>query len=451
MYFLYSLFLILLGVLLLPAFLYKAFRYQKRLPGFSQRMGRLPESLKFDGREVIWFHSCSVGETLSLQSLVRLMHERLPKTRFIFSTITKTGQQVAIQNFADHNQGNIFYFPIDFTFVARRVLDWIRPVMIVIVDTEIWPNIIHQASQRGIPVALINGRISPSSYRFYRWGRPILSRIFHNYKIFMMQSEEDAVRIRKIGAPLDKIAVSGNIKFDGDDSDIASEEKLVIDIRESFGLNTGAVPLLVVAGSTHPGEEQILLDVFQAIRRSPGLEETRLLLAPRHPERFDEVAQLAVRNGFQVRRRTNGRTGPQNSEVLLLDTIGELSAAYRLAAIAFIGGTLVSHGGHSIMEPARYSKAIVIGPYMENFRRIVEEFRDHGGLRQIAAGEENKNQQVQQLMEIFTRLLHNSQERASLGAAAHSILERNRGAAQRTCRKIAALYNETRMTAKCLV
>lgn len=368
MYFLYSLLLITWGFLLLPFFLYRAFRYQKRLPGLAQRMGRLPDSLKYDGREVLWFHSCSVGETLSLQGLIPLMREQLPETRFVFSTITKTGRQVAMQNFADRDQGNVFYFPIDFAFVARRVLDWIRPAMIVIVDTEIWPNTIHQASRRGVPVVLVNGRISPSSYRFYRWAKPVLSRIFQNYKILMMQSEEDAVRIREIGAPIEKIAVVGNIKFDCNDSDTSLEEELVTDIRESFGLSAVHVPL-IVAGSTHPGEEQILLDAFQAVRRSPGLEETRLLIAPRHPERFDDVAQLAVRNGFQVQRRTKGRTGPHNPDVLLLDTIGELSAAYRLASIVFIGGTLVRHGGHSIMEPARYSKAIVSGPHMDNFRK----------------------------------------------------------------------------------
>ncbi len=447
MYFLYSLLLISLGVLLIPAFVYKAFRYRKRLPGITQRMGRLPDALKFDGREVLWFHSCSVGETLSLQGLVRSLREHLPDARFIFSTITQTGQQVAIQNFADPNQGNVFYFPIDFAFIARRVLDWVRPAMMVIVDTEIWPNIIHQSFLRGIPVALVNGRISASSFRYYRWARPILSRVFQNYKIMMMQSEEDAARILRIGAPAEKVAVTGNIKFDCAIADASSEEKVLIDLKDSFGLSATGAPL-IVAGSTHPGEEQILLEVFRAVRNSPGLEKTRLLLAPRHPERFDSVAQLTTRNGFQVRRRTQGRSGLENAEVFLLDTLGELSAAYRLASIVFVGGTLIRRGGHSILEPARCSKAIVTGPYMENFRQIAEEFRNHGGIKQITAGEENKERQVQQLMEIFMRLLHNSQERASLGAAAHSILENNRGAAVRVFQKIVAIYDETKRNAK---
>jgi 3-deoxy-D-manno-octulosonic-acid transferase len=435
------------GVLLIPAFIYRACRYKKNLPGLSQRLGRLPDTLKFDGRPAIWFHSCSVGETLSLQTIIPLLHKKFPDARLVFSTITGTGQQVAIQNFAGYGKENTFYFPVDFASIAKLVFDWIRPVMMVIVDTEIWPNTVHQACRRGIPVALVNGRISVSSFRYYRWAKPILSRVFQNYRILMMQSEEDADRIRTIGAPTEKVAVTGNIKFDFDSDGRKSEEELAADLEKNFGFGATNAPL-IVAGSTHPGEEQILLDVFREIRRSPALETTRLMLAPRHPERFDEVARLAARSGFSIRRRTNSASETvQNAEVFLLDTMGELSAVYRFATIVFVGGTLISRGGHSIMEPARYSKAIVIGPYMENFRHIAEEFRNLGGVRQIAAGEENRGLQIQQLMEIFSRLLQNSREREVLGSAAFSILESNRGAAQRTFQKIAAIYEETRLNA----
>jgi 3-deoxy-D-manno-octulosonic-acid transferase len=448
MYYLYSLLLATWGILLIPAFLYRAWRYQKRLPGFSQRMGRLPESLKSDGRKTIWFHSCSVGETLSLQPLVYLLHRRFPEAHLVFSTITATGQQIAIQSFAPYGSGNTFYFPIDLAFIARRALDWIQPDMIVIVDTEIWPNIIHESRRRDIPVVLVNGRISASSFRYYRWARPILSRVFQNYRILLMQSEEDATRIRGMGAPEEKVIVSGNIKFDCDTAVVQSEEAIASDLMNSFGLSGSDAPL-IVAGSTHPGEEEILLEVLREVRRSPDLKKTQLLLTPRHPERFEEVAQLAVRNDFTIMRRTNSAHGPRNPDVFILDTMGELSAAYKLAAVVFVGGTLVSHGGHSIMEPARHSKPIVIGPYMDNFRAIAEEFRKKGGILQIVAGENNKNLQKQQLMEIFSRLLHNLNEREDLGAAALSILERNRGATQRAFQKVAEILEETRMSAKC--
>ncbi len=442
MYFLYSLLLAAWGVLLIPAFLYKAWRRNQRLPGLGQRLGRLPEALKHDGRFTIWFHACSVGETLSLRPLVRLFHKKYPETRFVFSTVTATGQEVAVRSFSACGQGSAFYFPLDFASIVRRVFDRIRPSLLIIVDTEIWPNTVHEAHRRGIPVALVNGRISASSFRYYRWAKPVLKRVFQNYRLLMMQSEEDAGRIRALGAPAGKVAVTGNMKYDWDAAGANAEEKAEDALERAFGLEKGNAAL-IVAGSTHPGEEDILLEAFGKIRRSPDLGTIRLMLAPRHPERFDEVARLAARKGFSVRRRTDRSSGMEDAPgILLLDSLGELETAYRFATIVFVGGTLIRHGGHSILEPARFSKAIVIGPYMDNFRQIAEEFRKCGGLCPIAAGETNRSLQVQQLMEIFSRLLHNSREREDLGRAAFSILERNRGAAERAMQKIAAIYEE---------
>ena len=307
MYLLYSILLVIWGILLIPVFLYKAWRHKKSLPGLSQRLGQLPDSLRFDGRATIWFHSCSVGETLSLQPLVHNLHRRFPDARFVFSTITKTGQEVAIQRFAAYGEGNTFYFPIDLASVVRRVLDWIQPAMIVIIDTEIWPNTLNQARRRGIPVILANGRISASSFRYYRLARPVLRRVFQNYRALMMQSDEDAARIAQMGAPAAKIAVTGNIKIDRELVDGNSDEALFRSLDEAFGFSELNAPL-IVAGSTHAGEEQILLDVLRRIRRISGLEQTRLLLAPRHPERFDAVARLAEQSGFRIRRRTDGAT-----------------------------------------------------------------------------------------------------------------------------------------------
>jgi 3-deoxy-D-manno-octulosonic-acid transferase len=446
MYLLYSILLVVWGILLLPAFLYKAWRQHKPLPGLSQRLGRLPDSLRFDGRTTIWFHSCSVGETLSLQPLVRDLHERFPEARLLFSTVTKTGQQVAAQCFAPYGDGNIFYFPVDLAAVVKRVLNWIRPALMVIIDTEIWPNILHQTHNRGIPVVLANGRISAASFRYYRWARPVLGRVFQNYRVLMMQSEQDARRIAEMGAPAEKILVTGNIKFDRDLVE-ESGEALARSLQEKFGLGQSNAPL-IVAGSTHSGEEQMLLEVFQRIRSIPALEQTRLLLAPRHPERFDAVAQLAARRGFRVVRRTD-RSGPSmDAPVLVLDTMGELSAVYRFATIVFIGGTLVCHGGHSLMEPALYSKAIVTGPSMENFRQAFDEFRAHGGVRPISAGEKEPEQQVRQLLDVFRRLLQNEGERQALGKAAFSVLEKNRGAARRAVERIAAIFEEAQTTGR---
>ena len=334
---------------------------------------------------------------------------------------------MAIRQFGKENT---FYFPIDFAFIIRRVLKQIRPSMIIIIDTEIWPNLLHQAYRNGIPVVLANGRISAQSFRYYRWFRPILRRVFPNYVTLMMQSEEDAARIKQIGAPREKTVVAGNIKFDRDLISKESIETLKQDLEINFGVDGKGAPL-IVAGSTHRGEERVLLDVLQQIRCTPGLENTRMLLAPRHPERFEEVAELAAGKGFTVRRRTQGGPAEGNAPLLLLDTLGELAEVYRFATIVFIGGTLIRRGGHSILEPAAFSKAIVVGPSMENFQAVCNEFLANRGVQQITAAEDNPELQARQLLEVFQRLLQNARERDGLGSAAFSILERNRGAARR--------------------
>ena len=430
MYLLYGILLIIWGFALLPVFFYKALRQGKRLPGALQRFGRLADHLRADPgdkRLVIWFHSCSVGETLSLEPLTRALRRRLPNARFIFSTVTQTGHEIAVRSFGAEN---VFYFPIDFAFVIRRVLNFVRPSMIVIIDTEIWPNLLRHARSRGIPVALANGRISPGSFRYYRLARPALRCVFQNYAALMMQSEEDAKRIAAIGAPPGIVSIPGNMKFDRGFIQKDSRDELRRDLSEKFLRINDANPTpLIVAGSTHPGEESILLEVLRELRREPGLANTRILLAPRHPERFNEAAAAAETAGFTVRRRS--RPDEENAPVLLLDTLGELAEAYYFADIVFVGGTLIRRGGHSILEPAAFSKAIVIGPSMYNFRAIRDEFIARGALRQITALEQDRFSQKKQLLEVFLELLQNDEARESLGSAALAVIEKNRGATER--------------------
>ena len=235
----------------------------------SQRMGRLPDSLDSMAARQSGSIPVPWGKHSALQPLVQILHRRLPDARFVFSTITQTGQQIAMQRFAAYGEGNTFYFPIDFASVARRVLDWIQPAMIVIIDTEIWPNTLHQAHRRGIPVMLVNGRISAASFRYYRRARPLLRRVFKNYRALLMQSDEDASRIAQMGAPPDKVFVTGNIKIDRDLPDAKSEEALLRSLDEAFGFSRLDAPL-IVAGSTHAGEEQMLLEALRRIRQRPG-------------------------------------------------------------------------------------------------------------------------------------------------------------------------------------
>lgn len=441
MYILYSLFLVVWGLLLSPAFLYRAWRRGKTLPGMSERMGKLPESLRSNGGPCIWFHSCSVGETLSIQPLADTLHERFPEARLAFSTITKTGRQVAEQRFSVYGQGRIFYFPIDLASIDRRVLDWIKPSLIVIVDTEIWPNLLKQAQRRGIPVALVNGRISAASFRYYRMARPVLSRVFRNYRSLMMQSDEDGARIIRMGALREQVSVPGNLKFDRDLAADKGDEAVERTLNATFGFSESRAPL-IVAGSTHSGEEETLLETLRRIRKAPGLEGTRLLLAPRHPERFEEVAGLIEANGFRLRRRTAAPSPASEADVFLLDSVGELATAYRFATIVFVGGTLGRRGGHSIMEPALHAKPIVIGPSMENFRSILDEFVKCGAVRQIAASDRDRELQREQLTHAFATLLHDENERNILGRTAFSILEKNRGATRRIAERVSALFRE---------
>jgi len=426
------------SILLLPLFRYRAWRRGTDFPRIGQKLGRLPESLKSDGRRTFWFHSCSVGETLSLQPLVRALNVRFPDARFLFSTTTPTGQAVARERFGRFGEGCTFYFPLDLAPVVDRVLDWIRPSLVIIVETEIWPNLLRRAHSRSIPVVLANGRISTASFRYYRWLCPFLRRVLGQYRALMMQSEEDLGRILSMGAPADRATVTGNIKFDAD----TVEERADLPLEGKLSTFLGPRKEgdhLIVAGSTHQDEEQLLLDILRNLRRIPGLENTRLLLAPRHPERFEPVAQLVDKNGFTLKRRTKDTGTADGAAVLLLDTIGELPDVYRFASLVFVGGSLINRGGHSIMEPALCSRAIVVGPSMDNFKAALEEFRAHNSICQITAPPGERDLQQKQLHETFRRLLLAPEERAAIGAAARSVLDRNRGAVLRTTGKIESI------------
>jgi 3-deoxy-D-manno-octulosonic-acid transferase len=438
MYFLYSFFLAAWIIFMLPFFFYKARVSKKYLPKLRERMGNLPESLKPDGRPTIWFHSCSVGETLSVQPLAHALHERFPHARFVFSVITQTGRKIAEDRFDKYGQGNVFYFPIDLPTFVNRVLNHIQPQILICIDTEIWPNVIHECRKRNIPVFLANGRISAQSFQYYRWLQPLLAPVLSNYTMLLMKSEEDSERIRRMGAQPSRIKISGNIKYDRDVVEKHVAEALRTSIDRSFGIGQYAGPV-IVAGSTHDREEEVLFDVLAAVRREPGLERTRLLIAPRHPERFETVAALAARMGHSVAKRTDEKPDP-NASVLLLNTVGDLATAYSFATVATVGGTLIPFGGQSIMEPALYGKAIVIGPSMENFPKIIDDFRERQAIWQISAGIDQPDKQRTQLAEAFVTLLNDDVRRAQLGERAESIFEESKGATAFTVEHISGVF-----------
>ena len=435
MYSLYSLFFTLWVLVMLPYFAYRAWRHQKYLPALRQRVGLLPDSLRNDGRQTIWIHACSVGETLSVQPLAAALRQKFPDARFIFSTITQGGQRIAEERFASYGTGHIFYFPIDLALFARRVLDTVQPTILITIDTEIWPNVLHECHKRSIPVVMANGRLSRESFRYYQLTRSWIGLVFQNYRLMLMKSQTDAERAQRLGAMPSKLRVSGSLKYDKGRTEtvIAEQQKAAIDA--ALGLSA-APGLLIVAGSTHEGEELLLLEALRRLRQTSGLEQTRLLIAPRHTERFTPVAALAARLGFAVSRRSTPSELPL-PDVYLLDTYGELSTVYQFADAVFVGGTLIPHGGQSIMEPSQWSKATVVGPSTDNFE--VRDFLERGGVLQIKATEADKGAQRDQLTEAFTQLLTDADARQNMGKVARQIFDESQGATDYTVEKIAAI------------
>lgn len=441
MYLLYSFLFSIWVIAMIPYFLYNAVRHKKYLPSIKQRLGNLPDSLKFDGRPTIWIHACSVGETLSVQPLAKLMHERFPEARFVFSAITKTGYAIANERFAIYGEGNAFYFPIDLASIASRVLDWIQPSLFITIDTEIWPNVLRQAKLRGIPVVMVNGRISAASFKWYIKVQPLLGQVFDNYAALLMKAQEDAERVQRLGAPPSRISVIGNIKYDRGASEAKVVEEKTRAIDEAFGITKFGTPI-IVAGSTHDDEEKTLLDVFRRVRADERFTNARLMIVPRHPERFAAVATLVEKEGFIVQRRSENKPADPNAQVLILDTLGELGTAYQFGDVVFVGGTLIPHGGQSIMEPAAWSRAIVIGPSMKNFPGIIDDFNARGAVAQISATETDKELQKDQLTAEILRLLADAPLRESMGRAALSIFEESQGATQRAVDKIEEIYRK---------
>jgi 3-deoxy-D-manno-octulosonic-acid transferase len=424
-------------VFMIPYFLYNAIVNRKYLPSMRERMGQLPATLQADSRKTIWIHSCSVGETLSVQPLAHLLSQRFPDARLVFSVITRSGRKIADDRFAKYGKGNAFYFPIDLPIFVDRVLSIIQPDILITIDTEIWPNTVRGCHLRGVPVVMANGRISAESFQYYRWVQPLMGQVFKNYSRLLMKDQEDAERIQRMGAPAGKVIVTGSMKYDRDvvEKDVSEEVRAAID--RAFALSGSHTPI-ILAGSTHDDEESTLLEVLKRIRAMDAGKGARLLLVPRHPERFNAVASLAERLGFTVARRSFP-SRPEAAEVLLLDSLGELASAYQFATIAFVGGTLIPHGGQSIMEPALYGKAIVVGPHCENFPGTIDDFIVHDAVLQIDADEKNKSLQIEQLTAAFVGLLTDGTARTAMGERAQSLFGRSKGATAFTVERIAEI------------
>jgi 3-deoxy-D-manno-octulosonic-acid transferase len=341
----------------------------KRRRNFGDRLGVRGDRIPLSGGGArLWIHGVSVGETLSAVPLVRALRDRLPDARIVFSTVTLTGQEVAAKALGGLADG-FFYFPFDLPGICGRFLDRVRPDAVAILETEIWPNFLAECARRRIPVVLLNGRISERSLRGYGRFRFLFSKVLSCVSAISAQTEEDALRITSLGADPARVQTTGNMKFD-----IAPPPESRTPFRTWLLEERAAGASWFVAGSTHEGEEEAALAAFARARRvNPRV---RLLVAPRHPERFASAEEICGRRGWEVRRRSRipPPAGSPSPPVVLLDTVGELLSAYSAADIAFVGGSLVPKGGHNILEPALYGVPTLAGPHMENFREIAEIF-----------------------------------------------------------------------------
>lgn len=440
MYYLYSFLLGIWMLAMLPALWWRSVFKRKPFPGLAERLGKLPPALANDGRATIWLHACSVGETLSLQPLVDELAKRYPEGRLVLSTTTQGGNKVAREKYVKILGDAIFYFPIDQPPVIRRVLSFLQPAMLVIVDTEIWPNLLREASRRDIPVVLVNGRISARSFRWYRWLAPLLAPVLECYRIILTKDQIDADRLRQMGGRASRIRVSGNMKYDVAARDISGQQRKALD--DALAIEQAASPL-IVAGSTHEGEEELLLQALKQLRAASATANVRLLIAPRHIERTAAVAELARANGFSVCLRSAEQPEPA-AQVLLLDTHGELAAAYQFADAAFVGGTIAPIGGHSIMEPALYGKPIVVGPHMENFGNMVDEFIEAAALVQISREALGAGEMAGALTKAFSELLTDPARASTMGQAALGIFQRSKGATKIAADAISEILDSAR-------
>lgn len=420
MYFCYNLILYLITLLFAPLLLILLIIRKKYRKGFFQKCGLLPwkDMTQALACRPIWIHAVSVGEVMAAIPLIKEIKSRFPRQPVFLSTITATGNLTAQRNVKGIDR--VIFFPFDYPLIVRWFVAKINPLVFITIETEIWPNFLRELSRHAIPAIMISGRISRHSFRNYFLFRFFFKKVLANISSFCMQSQLDASRIVTMGANPAKVIITGNIKFDQQIPAITFDEKEAL----YRNLHLKKDQKIFIAGSTHAGEEEIILDVYQALKKeSPDLV---LLLAPRHPERFDEVAAIIRQKEIHFTRKTALTAACKENphEVILLDTIGELAKIYSIGSIIFIGGSLVPIGGHNALEPAVFKKAVLFGPHMSNFSEISKILTKNKGALQIHSQDEF----IQQV----TALLKDKDLRESLGASAFQVIKENSGAVKKS-------------------
>jgi 3-deoxy-D-manno-octulosonic-acid transferase len=412
-----------LVVLLSPWLLYSAVRKGKYRAGLSQKwLGLAP--VRNSGRQCVWLHAVSVGEVNLLAPLLKVLEAEHPDWDFVISTTSAAGFALAKQKYAGRT---VFYCPLDFTWAVNRALDRVQPDVLILAELELWPNLLHAAHRRGVAVAVFNGRLSEKSFRGYRRLGWFVNRVLANVDLIAAQNETYAERFRALGAT--NVHVSGNIKFDGAETnrDNPRTQKL------AALAGIAADDIVFLAGSTQSPEEELALAAFQQL--SPAHPKLRLVLVPRHPERFAEVAAMLDRSGMKWDRRSQLETRPADpaARVLLVDAVGELGAWWGTAQIGFIGGSLLNRrGGQNMIEPAAYGVAVCFGPNTSNFRDVVRLLLEHDAAMVVSSGDE--------LTAFVEHCLREPQFADELGGRARELVLKQHGATQTTARLLAPFF-----------
>lgn len=433
---LYDIAFLIFGIFYIPYFLIKAkYRY-----GLGMKFGFLPKGIfKESGyKKTVWLHAVSVGEIQAARALISKLKEKFSDIRFVISTVTYTGNEIA-RKIASQND-YVIYLPFDISVITKKVVGKISPSVFIALETELWPNLLLSLNKAGVPIILINGRISDNSFKRYLLAKSFLKSILNKINVFCMQNNLYKDRIISIGAQAKNVFVTGNMKFDNTDyADFSRQSGIppqagktdYTDYRQKLGLKPDEE--FIVAGSTHSGEERIILEVYKKLKEKYA--NLKLLIAPRHVDRITDIEKLVKQYGFTSVKISELNQLPtsnfQLSTVFLLDTMGQLKFFYGLATIVFVGGSLVRHGGHNMIEAAVFSKAIIFGRYIFNFHDIAQVF-----LEDNAAIMVDNKQELQQTIE---RLINSPQEKTRLGQNAYNIVEKNKGATDRNIELISEL------------
>ena len=450
MYFLYRILTAAGMIVLAPYYALRAWRRGETAAALRQRLGILPEefargtsggasagaeeSSRDSARSgAIWIHAVSVGEVLAAKPLVDGLKKRLPERRVFLSTTTETGQRLARERVQAAD--GIFYFPLDWVVPVRKALRSIRPAAVIVMETEIWPNFLREARRIGVPVVFVNARISERSFRRFQQWRFLVgefyARALRDAELFLAQTEEDAARLREMGAEEERVEVTGNLKYDAEPPSVGRfGEWLAGETRRQERWP------VMVAGSVAAGEEEAVLAAYDIVQRK--WRHALLVMAPRKPDRFDAATEIAEAAGWHVARRskinfdgTGAAELDESLDVLVLDSIGELAGIYSLADAVFVGGSLVKTGGHNILEPAWFGRPPVFGTSMENFREMADLFlRARAGI-QVNSGP--------MLGKVWVQLIEDAKTRERMSEAARAITVKNRGATARSLERIASI------------